>query len=407
MAISRPSDSPPVIEPPLAPPGSMGPPPQYARLRRECPVAKVRMPPEMGDNADLTVWYVTSYADVRELIADRRFIRPSINAWPPPASDVGGAAELITMMEMDGPEHVALRRVLSEAFSVGSIRRYLPRMRQLATQLLATFAAGGQPGDLIGGFAEPFPLQVMCDFVGIAYAERERFLPLADAALGATQTLSEARAATSQLREYVSAVIVGKRREPATDVMTQVVGACDNGAISEESAISFGLSMLVAGYRTTTMFLADAVVALLTHPTLYAQLRDNHQIMPTALDELLRYVPVMNGVVILLATEDVALGGYTIAAGEAVLPVLAAANRDEQVFTAPDTLDLTRTPNPHIMFGRGPHNCAGMHLARAEMTVGVQALLDGFPNLHLLADQPATWDDASLAKSPLTLPVGW
>ncbi|GAA4533578.1 cytochrome P450 [Amycolatopsis samaneae] len=397
------TEPPPVIDLPLAPPGRLGPPGEYPRLRRECPVARVRMPPEMGE---VTAWYVTGYEEVKQVIADRRLVRPSITAWPAP-TEPGEGPGLITVMELDGPSHLAVRRALTDAFGAGTIRRYTPRMRRLADGLLDSFAEGGPPGDLVAGFAEPFPLLVMCDLVGIPYAEREYFLPLADAALGALKTLAEGRRSTSRLRAFVTTLIERKRREPAADVLTHLVRECDSGALTEETVVSFGLSMLVAGYRTTTMFLAGAVFTLLTEPGQYARLRDDRDLLPTAVEELLRYLPVMNGVVVLLATEDIVLRGHTIRAGEAVLPVLAAANRDERVFPDPDRLDLARAVNPHTMFGRGAHNCFGAHLARAELAVALGAVLDRFPALCLREDNPPSWDDESPAKSPLTLPVGW
>jgi nocardicin N-oxygenase len=393
------------VEMPLAPTGAMGPPEEYKWLRAQCPFAKLEMPPDM---AGLTTWYVTRYADVRELIADRRLIRPTINDWPPSATrpeDTGPG--LITLMELDGPQHFAARRALGEVFSARSVRAYLPRLRQLADGLLDTFAADARTGDFVAGFAEPFPLLVMCDLVGIPYAERDYYLPMADAALGAMQTLEEGRQVTGRLRAYITSVIDRKRREPAGDILSHLVRACADGMLDEEAVISFGLSMLVAGYRTTTMFLANSVFTLLGKPDQYARLRDDRDLMPTAVDELLRYVPVMNGVVVLLATEDVELPGCTIRAGESVLPVLAAANRDEAVFADADELDLARADNPHLVFGRGTHTCLGIHLARAELSVGLAATLDRFPDLRLIDDQPPTWDDESPAKAPITLPVRW
>ncbi|WP_406492041.1 cytochrome P450 [Streptomyces sp. NBC_00846] len=142
-------------------------------------------------------------------------------------------------------------------------------------------------------------------------------------------------------------------------------------------------------------------------PGQYARLRDDRGLMPGAVDELLRYIPVMNGVVVLQAVKDFELHGQRIHTGDAVLPVLAAANRDERVFTDAERLDLCRTDNPHLTFGRGAHNCIGAHLARAQMTVCLEALLDRFPALHLPHGHFPTWDDESPSKSPLTLPVGW
>ncbi|GAA2251026.1 MULTISPECIES: cytochrome P450 [Kitasatospora] len=392
----------PVIDLPLPPPGTMGPPEQYGWLRRQCPLAQVRLP------AGATAWYATRYEDVRDLIADPRLIRPTINDWPPrhdrAADDEPG---LITMMELDGPRHAALRRALAEPFSVRSIRRRLPRLRRSADRLLDEFVAGGQPGDLVGGFLEPFPLLAMCELVGIPYEDREYFLPRADAALGAILTLDEGRQVTAQLRDYIASLLDRKRRERADDILTELVHACGRGSLDGESVVNFGLSMLVAGYRTSTMFLGDAVVALLTVPGQYARLRDDRGVMPGAVEELLRFIPVMNGVVVLQAVEDIELHGRRIRAGDAVLPVLASANRDERVFADADRLDLCRADNPHLTFGRGAHNCIGAHLARAQLTVGLQALLDRFPDLRVPDGHHPTWDDESPSKSPLTLPVSW
>ncbi|WP_445527325.1 cytochrome P450 [Streptomyces cyslabdanicus] len=392
----------PVIELPLPPPGTMGPPEEYHRLRRECPLARVRLP--MG----ATAWYATRYEDVRELIADARLIRPSITDWPPrPGHVPGDEPGLITMMELEGPRHAALRRALSGPFSVRSVRSRLPRVRRSADRLLDPFVDSDRPGDLVVRFLEPFPVMVMCDLVGIPYEDSDYFLPRADAALGAILTLAEGREATSQLREYITALLDQKRREPGDDMLTLLVQACERGALDHESAVSFGLSMLVAGYRTSTMFLADAVLTLLTLPGAYAHLRDHRALMPDAVEELLRYVPVMNGVVVLQAVEDIELHGRTIRAGDAVLPVLAAANRDERVFSDADGLDLCRADNPHLTFGRGAHHCIGAHLARAQMTVCLEALFDRLPNLRLAEGHDPIWEDDSPSKSPLTLPVTW
>ncbi len=396
------SSTPEIIDFPLAPPGTMGPPAEYVRLRAQCPVAGI----DVDEKA--TAWYVTRYADVRSLIADPRLVRPTINDWPdqPDLDDQGPG--LVTMMELEGPEHTALRRALTDAFSVRTVRRlYRPHLRKLADGLLDSLAASGPPGDLVTEFAEPFPLLMMCDLVGMPYEEREYFLPMADACLGAMQTLDEGRRVTGELRAFVAAQIERKRREPADDLLTYLVRECDSGVLTEEAVISFGLSMLVAGYRTTTMFVANAFLTLLAEPDEFARLRDRRELMPTAVEELLRYIPVMNGVVVLLATQDIELPGHTFRQGEGIHIVLAAANRDESVFPDPDRLDLGRVANPHIIFGRGAHNCIGSHLARAELTVALEAVLDRFPDLHLIDGQPPTWDDESPAKSPLTLPVRW
>lgn len=394
---------PPITDLPLAPPGKMGPPEEYGRLRRECPLAQVRTP--MG----ATAWYVTRYADVRKLLGDTRLVRPTINAWPVRPGDLSESGpDLTTMMELEGPRHAALRRALADEFAVHTVEGRLGRIRALAERLLDDVETGGQPGDLAADFAELFPILVMCDLVGIPYDDRDYFLPMADAALGALVTLDEGREVTGMLREYVAGLIAWKRRQPEDDMLTRLVRRCDRGELDQEEVISFGLSMLVAGYRTCTMFLANSIFVLLTQPDQLARLRDDRGIMPQAVEELLRYLPVMNGIVVLQATQDVDLHGRTIHVGEAVLPVLAAANRDDAIFPDADRLDLRRDPNPHLTFGQGAHYCLGVHLARAELAVALDTLLDRFPGLRLAAgESELPWEDESPAKSPLAIPVNW
>ncbi|MBV6703028.1 cytochrome P450 [Kitasatospora aureofaciens] len=380
----------------------MGPPEEAARLRAGCPLARVRMP------MDATAWYATRYEDVRKLFADSRLIRPTINDWPSrPGQPTDDGPRLVTIAELDGPRHAALRRVLAEPFSARAVRHRLPRIRRLAEQLLQAFQEDGRPGDLVAGLTDPFPLLVLCDLVGIPFEDRDRFLPVLEEALGAMVTSQEGRRVTDLLREYVAGLITRKRNRPGDDVLTLLVRRCDDGVLSHDDVMAFGLSMLTVGFGISSFFLADTVHILLGRPDLWALLRDNRTMMPGAVEEFLRYMPVMNGTVILLATEDIELHGQTIHKGDAVIPVPASANRDERIFADADRLDPSRTGSGHLAFGRGTHNCLGAHLARAELTVGLEALLDRFPRLHLAEGQEPTWDDESVTKSPLTLPVGW
>ncbi|MBO1413546.1 cytochrome P450 [Streptomyces sp. FH025] len=365
-------------------------------------MARVRLPMEA------TAWYATRYEDVRELLADPRLIRPTINDWPPrPGQAADDGPRLTTMAELDGPRHVALRRAVAPAFTFGAVRDRLPRIRALAEHLLEEFEADGRTGDLVAGFTEPFPLLVLCDLVGIPFQDRDRFLPLLDAALDGMVTSEEADRVTGPLREYLAELIAWKRSRPADDVLTRLVGQCDDGVLTDDEVMAFGLSMLTVGFGISGFFLADSVHTLLERPELWAHVSDRRDLMPGAVEELLRYMPVMNGTVLLLATESIEAGGQSIHAGEAVIPVLASANRDGSVFADADRLDPYRTDNPHLSFGRGAHNCLGAHLARAELAVGLEALFDRFPRLRPAEGHEPLWDDQSVTKSPLTLPVSW
>ncbi|MCQ4082185.1 cytochrome P450 [Streptomyces sp. RB6PN25] len=357
---------------------------------------------------DATAWYATRYADVRELIADSRLIRPAINDWPSrpgPAADNG--PRLVTMAELEGPRHLALRRAVASAFSSRAVRDQLPRIRELAEHLLEAFEEAGRPGDLVAGFTEPFPLLVLCELVGIPFEDRDWFLPVLDAALDSMVASQEGRRVTDLLREYVAGLIAQKRSRPGDDVLSLLVRQCEDGALADDDVMAFGLSMLTVGFGISSFFLADSVHTLLAQPDQWDRLRDHRDLMPGAMEELLRYMPVMNGTVLLLATEDIEVREQTVRKGEVVIPALASANRDGSVFADAARLDLCRADNPHLTFGRGTHNCIGSHLARAELTVGLEALFDRFARLRLADGQEPLWDDQSVTKSPLTLPVTW
>ncbi|OIJ94533.1 cytochrome P450 [Streptomyces colonosanans] len=390
-----------VLDFPLPPPGTMGPPEKCAQLRASRPVAKVRMP------MDATAWYATRYEDVKELIADSRLIRPTINDWPSRPDFADDGPRLVTMAELEGPRHLALRRAVASAFSSRAVRDRLPRIRELAEHLLQEFEEGGRPGDLVAGFTEPFPLLVLCDLVGIPVQDRDWFLPVLAAALDDMVTSEEGRRVTDLLHEYVAELIAQKRHRPGDDVLTLLVRQCEDGTLTDEDVMAFGLSMLTVGFGISGFFLADSVHTLLERPDEWARLRDHRDLMPAAVEEILRYMPVMNGTVLLQATEDIEVGGQNIHQGDVVIPVLASANRDGSVFTDAARLDLCRADNPHLAFGRGPHNCIGAHLARAELTVGIEVLSDRFPRLRPADGQQPLWNDQSVTKSPLTLPVTW
>ncbi|MEN2424397.1 cytochrome P450 (plasmid) [Streptomyces rimosus] len=387
---------------PLPPPGSVGPPHAYGHLRAEHPAVQVRLP------VDAPGWFVTRYADVRTLLADGRLIRPPVDGWPPhPDACPAQPAQLITLMELDGPRHQALRAAVADVFSLRATRGRRPAIRRQADRILDAFEHSGRPGDLVTGYAELFPLLVVCELTGLPFEDRHDFLAPADAALGALISREDQREVTRWLRAYLTSLIERKRRRPSQDLLSGLVRRCDAGELKTDDVIAFGLSMLVAGFRTTTMFLANAIHQLLMRPAQLAALRADHGLLPQAVEELLRFLPVMNGPVILLATEDIPLSDVTIRAGEAVVPAIASANLDETVFARAAELDLNRAKNPHLAFGRGKHNCIGAHLARAQLEIGLEALLDRFPRLRLCDRAAVRWDDAAPIKSPLSLPVEW
>lgn len=398
----------PVRDFPLPPPGSMGPPTEYTELQQRCPVARVRTIHDVPD-LDTTGWFVTGYEDVRALLADPRLVRPDVNDWPVTPDDWPRIEpDMVTLMELEGEEHANLRKAVAEAFSVRAVRESRDRIREIADELLNDVQRGGQPGDLVAGFAEPFPIRVMCEITGIPYADRERFSQLSKHLLFSVDLDDDDDDITRVMRDLVLTWIADKRDDPGEDVLSDLIARSDAGELDEEDVVRFGRSMIIAGFLPSTMYLANAVLALLTQHEQLAALRADRELIPTAVEELLRYLPVLNGNVLQLATEDLEIRGQIVRAGELVIPVIAAANRDASVFCAPEHLDLTRSHNPHLVFGRGTHNCLGAYLTRTKFSVALEALLDHFSDLRLDVDpSELPWPDQRKFTSPLALPVRW
>lgn len=376
-------------------PGTMGPPPEYEVLRRGCPIARVRAPIDVPFSA----WVVTRYEDVRALLADPRLIRPEVNDWPTERDGV----RMTSLMELEGEEHSRLRRALGDEFSVRACRRREPAIRALAGHLLDDFAREQRPADLIGGFVDPFAFGVMAEVSGIPREDREHVTPMAREILLSSDL--DSATITPALQRYVVGLIDRGVRDGVLGTLTRQWRA---GELSREDVLVFGRSMVIAGFATTAMFLSNAFLLLLSRPEAGASLRADAAAVPAAVEELLRYLPVLNGNVLLVATEDISWRGTTIRAGEGVIPVIASADRDEAVFPEADRVDLTRDPNPHLAFGRGPHNCVGSHLARTSMVVALEAVLGRFPDLRLgVAEDQLPWSVEDNLKAPLALPVEW
>ncbi|MER7997873.1 cytochrome P450 [Streptomyces sp. NPDC095613] len=409
-----------VIPVPAAAPGTAGPPCAYARLRHEQPVAKARLP-----NGE-TGWLLSRYEDVRAAFADPRLIRPLLSAWPPREGDGAPPPCLPTFLEMTGRHHERVRRAVLPLFGRRRLGFMVPRIRAMAEELIDSMVAGaeGRSADLVAAYVEPLPLRVLCEAVGLPYEDRDVYLPHTLTLLSAAALpMEEVLAALYALQDYAAALISRKEREDGPHEGGEGEGREGEGdyvrlllaesgrpgsELTRDDVISFVVTMLMAGYKTNMQHTGNALLTLLTHPEAMRGLRDAPGRVGPAVDELLRHVPLMNAINILVAQEDFTLHGQRIRAGDAVVPVPASANRDSEAFTDPDRLDLTRTPNPHVAFGHGPHACTGGHLTRLQLATVIQVLLERLPALELA--EPADslpWDESTPLRAPARLPVRW
>ena len=387
-----------------SPPDLYQPSPEYAALRSERPVARV------STDDGRPAWLVMGHAEVRTVLTDPRFSRAAASA--PGMPDFGlGSVAAESMLGMDPPEHTRLRRLVAPAFTARRIGALRPRVEAIVADLLDAMAAEQPPVDLVEHLSLPLPVQVICELLGVPVADRDRFHAWSDGILaGVNRDPAVIRESFDQLGAYLAGLIGAKRREPADDLLTVLIAARDDqDRLSELELVRLGITLLVAGHETTANQLNMFLLTLLRYPEELRRLREDPGLLPGAVEELMRFVQLgEGGGLIRVTTEDVELAGISIPAGSAVIPAMAAANRDPAVFPDPDRLDLERRGNPHLGFGAGVHHCLGAQLARLELQVALEGLLRRFPNLRVaVPDSQLRFKPGMILRSLEALPVVW
>jgi cytochrome P450 len=384
----------------------------FNRIREEAPLV-------LGQSADGTpAWYVTRYDDVRTVLGDPRFVNSPASG--PGTEAVNNRDQLLEMLgiprdflpymtesilDVDGIDHVRLRKLVSRAFTVRRVNALRPRVEEITSALLDGFNG---PVDLISEFAYPLPITVICELVGVPEADR----PLWRRA-GATSNSMEPGAMGTALREmvaYTHDLIDRRRAQPADDLLTDLIRAQDEGGdrLSDVEMVTMVLALVTAGHETTAHLIGNGTLALLTHPDQLEALRRDPGLWPAAVNELMRWCgPVQIGQ-LRYATADVEVGGQTVKAGDAVQAVLVSANHDPRQYDEPERLDVTRRPpgrgEGHLGFGHGIHYCLGAALARQEGEVALRALFDRFPAMTVEAEEQ-TWVSVPGMRQLASLPV--
>ncbi|MEV7776903.1 cytochrome P450 [Kitasatospora sp. NPDC088351] len=376
--------------------------PRYAELRDQ-PLARISLP--YGDGA----WLVTRYEDVRTVLADPRFsLAEAMGQDQPRMRPVARSGA--GLFSTEPPEHTRLRSLVAREFSARRVERLRARARELAGELIDGMLAAGQPADLVEDFAIPMPTTIICEVLGIPAKDHRMLWDWAETVLSAV-TPGEVLAAEGQaFIEYMAGVLDLRGREPGEDLLTVLVRACrEQGLISEEELLSIACDLLIAGFVSTTNQIGNFFYQLLVNPEELRRLREQPELIPKAVEELMRYVPLLTGFSLpRYATADVELGGVTIRAGDAVMIATAAANRDPEVFEEPERLVLDRPGNPHIGFGHGVHYCIGAHLARLELQVAIETVLRRLPGLRLaVPEDELRWKADAMVNGLQALPVAW
>ncbi|MFC4125770.1 cytochrome P450 [Nocardia rhizosphaerae] len=389
--------------------GPFDPPTAITRLREARPVSPLVFPDGHAG------WLVTGYEAVRRLMADTRFSSrqdlgivhvpyetPGMPVQTEPSPQTPGL-----FIAMDPPDHTRLRRKLTGAFTVKRMKQLEEHIVEITERQLDEMAALTPPVDLVTAFALPVPSLVICELLGVPYEDRATFQVNTAKFLVREQDLAEKMAAYGAMTAYLADLVIRKRAEPGEDILSDVARDAD---LSIEELVGIAFLLLLAGHETTANMLALGTFALLEHPEQLAALRADPDLVPDAVEELMRYLSVAD-IFYRYATEDIELCGETIGEGSTVVISLLAANRDPLRFHDPDRLDVYRTARGHTSFGHGVHQCLGQQLARIEMRAGFAALIRRFPNLELAVPAsevplrsdmniygvhalPVTWTDA-------------
>ena len=355
----------------------------YTYLREHLPVAKGRV-------AMLKVHLVSRYADCMDLLKDPRFARnlTQINGGRRIPFPVPKSIEMLalSMIVEDDPEHRRLRNLVQKAFAPKSLAAMQGDMENMAHTLMDAALAKGSV-DLQKEYALHIPSAVIARMIGIEYEEMPRFQNSMRVLSSGLSGWSILRTMFWDLRKtvgFLRELIARKRRDPGDDILSRLIEAEENGdQLSENELLSMLFLLIVAGYETTVHLISNGVITLLEHPHELARLRANPELAGSAVEEVLRYLPPVQGTKMNFARQDIEIAGVMIRQGEPVMPLLGSANRDPAMFPEPDVFDITRDSSKHLSFSQGNHFCLGAFLARMEAKVALQVLLERSANLRL------------------------
>jgi len=312
----------------------------------------------------------------------------------------------VTFESLDGAEHHALRDLTTRELRRRPIDRYAAgRLRELTDSVIDRFAPRGS-ADLVADFTSVFPFLVFADRMGLPFDAADQFMDWAFDILSYPLNHAKGLAAAAELTDYLEPVLQQRRREPTADLVSSMCAAERDGRrLTDEEIRSHVRALFSAGAATSYHGLGNTLYALLTHPRAMAQLRADPELTGAAVDEMLRWEPPL-ALLPRLAPHDTVVAGHTVPAGTMLLFGIASANRDPRVHDHADAFDPTRRPTRLLTFGFGSHHCPGAHLARAQITVAVNRLLDRLPELEL-TDTEAAQPVGTVMRGPMALPVTW
>lgn len=372
---------------------------ELARLRREEPVQRIDMS-AMPHEESKPVFIVYRYEEVQQMLRDNETFSSAIII-----DAFGDVLGKHVMLGMDEPEHGRHRALVSKAFSQKALARWEDQLvGRVGNGLIDRFADQGR-ADLVKEFNFPYPTQIIAGLLGLPQQDFPQFQRWSISLLSFTINPERGRAASESLCEYFAPILAARRSEPRDDLISGLAQAeIDGQRLSDEEIFSFLRLLLPAGIETTYRSLGNLLLGLLSHTDQLDRVRADRSLLPQTIEEAVRWEPPLLTIT-RVATRDTELAGVKVPAGSSVMPMLGAANRQEDRYPDPDRFDIFRSPRAHIAWGHGVHVCLGMHLARLEMRVALNLLFDRLPNLRLDPDGDDPHIRGQVFRSPTSLPV--
>ena len=386
--------------------------PYYDIMRAEVPILW---------RADQGMWFLTAYEDVSALLRDRRLgrqithvVRREKLGWPPipPAHEPFHRLNSQSLMDREPPDHTRLKSLVLKVFTPRRAEALRPQVQRVADRLLDALVERGEM-NLLEDFAVPLSVTVIADLLGVPEGDRAQLRPWSAAIVamyeitnrGDEAVAQRAVQASVEFSDYLRALIADVRRRPQPTLISDLAAVEENGEqLTEDELIATCVLILNAGHEATVNSVGNAFLALFRHPAHRALLQGDPALIPTAVEEALRYdtpLPLFRRWVL----EDMTYKGHHFVQGTEVAFLLGAANRDPAVFPDPHRFDVTRTQNPHLSFGAGIHYCLGAPLARVEMQVALGTLLRRLPGLRLAGE--VAYHPTFVFRGLTALPVAW
>lgn len=384
------------------------PPPEVMELAAAAPLSRVRI----WDGS--RPWLITGYGEARALFADSRVSvddrKPGFPHWNEHMLATVDKRPR-SVFTADAEEHTFYRRMLSKPFTFKRVEALRPAIQKITDGAIDKILAGPKPAELVTALALPVPTEVICEMLGVPYEDHGFFQEHANVGLARYAKPEDSMKGAMSLARYLSNLVETKMENPAEDAVSDIAERVTAGEISVKEAAQLASGLLIAGHETTANMIGIGVLALLENPEQLAFLRDTDdpKAVANAVEELLRYLSIIQNGQRRVATEDIEIGGQTIKAGEGIIIDLSPANWDAAAFPDPERLDLRRPDaDKNLAFGYGRHQCVGQQLARAELQIVFATLLRRIPTLALAAPlEEIPFKNDKLAYGVYELPVTW